>query len=247
MNALIASDIHANLEALQAAIADADAAGGFDQIWSLGDLVGYGPNPREVIDALREREHRAVVGNHDLAAVGLIGLEWFNPIAAAANAWTSTVLDDARKEFIRAQPRVLELDDCEFTMAHGSLRDPVWEYVTTSSAVRACLTRCQTYRCLVGHTHIPIICRMDGVEEDIAVIPPRPNEPVALRQDRLLINPGSIGQPRDGDPRASYAIYDSETETLTPRRAEYDVEKTQRKIASLGLPPFLAERLALGR
>ena len=246
MKALIASDIHANLEALNAAIADADAAGGFDQIWSLGDLVGYGPNPSEVIDALREREHVAVVGNHDLAAVGAIGLEWFNAIAAAANAWTATVLDDARKDFIRAQPRVLELDDYEFTMAHGSLRDPVWEYVTTSSAVRACLTACQTYRCLVGHTHVPIICRMDDAQ-DIAVIPPRPDAPLSLRQDSLLINPGSVGQPRDGDPRASYAIYDSETETLTHRRAEYDVEKTQRKIISLGLPPFLAERLALGR
>ena len=246
MKALIASDIHANLEALNAAIADADAAGGFDQIWSLGDLVGYGPNPSEVIDALRGREHVAVVGNHDLAAVGAIGLEWFNPIAAAANAWTSTVLDDDRKDFIRAQPRVLELDDYEFTLAHGSLRDPVWEYVTTSSAVRACLTACQTYRCLVGHTHVPIICRMDDAQ-DIAAIPPRPDAPLPLRQDRLLINPGSVGQPRDGDPRASYAIYDSATETVTHRRAEYDVEKTQRKITSLGLPPFLAERLALGR
>ena len=246
MKALIASDIHANLEALEAAMADADAAGGFDQIWSLGDLVGYGPNPREVIDVLRGLDHRAVVGNHDLAAVGAIGLEWFNPIAAEANAWTASVLDDARKDFIRAQPRILEMDEYEFTMAHGSLRDPVWEYVTTAAAVRACLTRCETYRCLVGHTHVPIICRMDGVE-NIAVIPPRPNESVRLRQDSLLINPGSIGQPRDGDPRASYAIYDSETETLTPRRAEYDVEKTQRKIIALGLPRFLAERLALGR
>ena len=246
MKALIASDIHANLEALNAAIADAESAGGFDQIWSLGDLVGYGPNPSEVIDVLRGREHVAVVGNHDLAAVGAIGLEWFNPVAAAANAWTSTVLDDDRKDFIRAQPRVLELDDYEFTMAHGSLRDPVWEYVTTSSAVRACLTRSRTYRCLVGHTHVPIICRMDDAH-NIAVIPPRPDAPLPLRQDSLLINPGSIGQPRDGDPRASYAIYDSETETLTCRRAEYDVEKTQRKIISLGLPPFLAERLALGR
>ena len=246
MKALIASDIHSNLEALDAVISDAESAGGFNQIWSLGDLVGYGPNPSEVIDALRERDHLAVVGNHDLAAVGAVGLEWFNPIAADANAWTASVLDDNRKAFIRAQPSVLELDDHEFTLVHGSLRDPIWEYVTTSSAVRACLTRCETYRCLVGHTHIPITCRMDA-SRDIAVIPPRPDDPLPLRQDRLLINPGSVGQPRDGDPRASYAIYDSAAQTLTHRRAEYDIEKTQRKILSLGLPPFLADRLARGR
>ena len=246
MKALIASDIHSNLEALAAVISDAESAGGFNQIWSLGDLVGYGPNPSEVIDALRERDHLAVVGNHDLAAVGAIGLEWFNPIAADANAWTASVLDGDRKAFIRAQPSVLELDDHEFTLVHGSLRDPVWEYVTTSSAVRACLSRCQTYRCLVGHTHIPITCRMDAAA-DISVIPPRPDDPLPLRQDNLLINPGSVGQPRDGDPRASYAIYDSESQTLTHRRAEYDIEKTQRKILSFGLPPFLADRLARGR
>ena len=246
MKALIASDIHSNLEALDAVIADAESAGGFNQIWSLGDLVGYGPNPSEVIDALRERDHLAVVGNHDLAAVGAIGLEWFNPIAADANAWTASVLDDDRKNFIRAQPSVLEVDDREFTLVHGSLRDPIWEYVTTSSAVRACLSRCETHRCLVGHTHIPITCRMDAAGE-IAVIPPRPDEPISLRQDRLLINPGSVGQPRDGDPRASYSIYDSAAQTLTYRRAEYDIEKTQRKILSLGLPPFLADRLARGR
>ena len=245
MRSLIASDIHSNLEALETVIADADANGGFDQIWSLGDLVGYGPNPSEVIDILRERDHRAVVGNHDLAAVGAIGLEWFNPIAADANAWTSSVLDDARKAFIRAQPRVLELDDHEFTLVHGSLRDPVWEYVTTSSAVRACLTRCDTYRCLVGHTHVPIVCEMDGIGR-VSVIPPRPDAAIPLRQNNLLINPGSVGQPRDGDPRASYAIYDSAAQTLTYRRVEYDIEKTQRKILALGLPPFLAERLARG-
>lgn len=246
MKALIASDIHSNLEALDAVIADAESAGGFNQLWSLGDLVGYGPNPSEVIDALRERDHLAVVGNHDLAAVGDIGLEWFNPIAADANAWTASVLDDDRKGFIRAQPRVLEVDDHEFTLVHGSLRDPIWEYVTTSSAVRACLSRCETHRCLVGHTHIPITCRMDAAGE-ISVIPPRPDDPLPLRQDRLLINPGSVGQPRDGDPRASYAIYDSAAQTLTYRRAEYDIEKTQRKILSLGLPPFLSDRLARGR
>ena len=246
MKALIASDIHSNLEALAAVIADAESAGGFNQIWSLGDLIGYGPNPSEVIDALRERDHLAIVGNHDLAAVGAIGLEWFNPIAAEANAWTASILDDDRKAFIRAQPRVLEVDDHEFTLVHGSLRDPVWEYVTTSSAVRACLSRCQTYRCLVGHTHIPITCRLDAAGE-ISVIPPRPDDPLPLCQDRLLINPGSVGQPRDGDPRASYAIYDSESQTLTFRRAEYDIEKTQQKILSLGLPPFLADRLARGR
>ena len=244
MRILIVSDIHSNLEAFESVLDDADGRGGFDEIWSLGDLVGYGPDPAAVIDALRERPHRAVVGNHDLAAIGELSLDSFNDYAAAANRWTADALDDDRRRYLSGQPRTLEID--EFTLAHGSPRDPIWEYVVSPRAAAANFNYFDTYRCLVGHSHVPFICRPDERAGALFMRPPF-GTPYPLEDDRFIINPGSVGQPRDRDARASYAVYDSDGETLTHYRVEYDIPTTQDKMRSVGLPAFLIDRLAYGQ
>ena len=242
MKALIVSDIHSNLEAFAAVI---QAAGRFDEIWSLGDLVGYGPDPAAAIDLLRAHPHRAVVGNHDLACVGKLSLRDFNPYAAAANRWTSETLDAERQAFLSAQPSTLELDDHDFTLVHGSPRDPVWEYVVSAYEARAGFNYMETDRCLLGHTHVPIIFH-EPERGRVETLKPRCGEPYPLDGKRLIVNPGSVGQPRDYDPRAAFAIYDSDARTITHRRVEYDIPATQRKMADRNLPDFLIDRLAVG-
>ena len=143
MRALVVSDVHSNLAAFESVIADVEGRGGFDEIWSLGDLVGYGPEPSECVELLRSYSHQAVVGNHDLAAIGELSLEQFNPYAAAANRWTAEQLTREHAEYIGAQPLTLEID--EFTLAHGSPRNPIWEYVVTVEA---------RYRLLHAHRYI---------------------------------------------------------------------------------------------
>ena len=164
MKALIVSDIHSNLEAFESVISDAEDHGGFDEIWSLGDLVGYGPDPGAVIELLRQFDHKAVVGNHDLASIDKLSLGAFNSVAKEANMWTAGRLTDDEKAYIDLQPKKLELG--EFCLVHGSPRDPVWEYVVSNSAAVASFNHFDTYRCLVGHSHIPFICR--SMSADIA-------------------------------------------------------------------------------
>ena len=243
MKTLIVSDVHSNLEAFEAVIADAGGRGGFDEIWSLGDLVGYGPDPSACVDLLRSNSHRAVAGNHDLAAIGRLSTDRFNPYAASANRWTAAQLDKGQAEFIGELPLTLEID--EFTLAHGSPRDPVWEYLTTEEAAIACFTHIDTYWCIVGHSHVPFICipRADG-----AVFMSFPEgRSIQLDEGALIANPGSVGQPRDGDPRASYALFDSEAQTISHRRVAYDIAATQEKMRRNNLPDYLIERIALGR
>ena len=244
MRALIVSDIHSNLEAFTAVISDASRRSSFEEIWSLGDLVGYGPDPAAVIDLLREYPHKAISGNHDLASVGKLSLEAFNPYAAAANTWTAGVLDAARRQYLADQPLTLEID--EFTLAHGSPRDPIWEYVVSARAAMANFNHFDTYWCLVGHSHVPFICRSDSQRGAVFMNPPLGGG-YDLGEERLIINPGSVGQPRDGDPTASYAVYDSEEKSISHHRVIYDISTTQDKMRSHGLPDFLVDRLAQGR
>jgi predicted phosphodiesterase len=244
VKALIVSDVHSNLEAFQSVVSDAEHRGGFDEVWSLGDLVGYGPDPGAVIDLLGQFTHRAVVGNHDLASIDELSLEAFNDHATEANIWTAGRLTEDQKKYLGLQPMKLELG--EFCLVHGSPRDPVWEYVVSNSAAVASFNHFDTFRCLVGHSHIPFICRRTGV--DVAEFRvPTLDDALPLNDDRMIINPGSVGQPRDGDPRASYAVYDSDDETITHHRAEYDISKTQDKMREHELPEFLIDRLTYGR
>lgn len=244
MRALIVSDIHSNIEAFQSVIDDAQERGGFDEIWSMGDLVGYGPDPVAVIALLRNHQHKAVVGNHDLASIGKLSLEAFNPHAKAANLWTAEQLSTDDQEYLSGLPQVVE--DGEFFMCHGSPRDPVWEYVVSINSAVASFNHFDTYRCLLGHSHVPFICRPkdeDGAEFQA----PQLDVPLELGSDRMIINPGSVGQPRDGDSRASYALYDSERDTVTHHRTPYDIETIQDKMRAQQLPRFLIERLSVGR
>ena len=240
---MIVSDIHANLEAFRSVIDDASRSGGFDQIWNLGDLVGYGPDPGGCIELLREHDHIGVAGNHDLAAVGRIGLEWFNTYAAAAARWTRTQLSDEHINHLRALPLRVEAGD--FTVVHGSPRDPVWEYVVSRDVATANFGNFDTRRCLVGHSHLPFVCRLADTGAEFFDFPV--DVAIALGDERCIINPGSVGQPRDGLPTASYAVYDSDAGTITHRRATYDIPATQRKMRERGLPGYLVDRLTVGR
>ena len=244
MRALIISDVHSNLEAFQAVIEDAQKHSGFDEIWSLGDLVGYGPDPSACVDLLRSHEHSAVAGNHDLAAIGGISVERFNPYAAAANRWTAEQLTQEQAEYLGSLPLILEID--EFTLAHGSPRDPVWEYLITVESAIACFTHIDTYWCLVGHSHMPFLCIPRGTTGAAFMSFPQ-GRAVQLDDDPLIVNPGSVGQPRDGDPRASYILYDDSAQTIAHHRAEYDIAATQAKMRQRNLPDYLIDRLSVGR
>jgi predicted phosphodiesterase len=243
MKALIVSDVHANLEALEAVLADARARGGFDQVWCLGDVVGYGPDPGACLDLLRQQEMTCIAGNHDYAACGRIGVEEFNTHAAQAILWTASQLDKVQKEFLAG---LREMESREgFTLVHGTLKEPVWEYLVNQYAALDTFSRLESRYCLVGHSHLPFVCTES---EGLALFGPFvEGAPVKLESRRLIFNPGSVGQPRDGDPRASYALYDEDTAGITRHRAAYDVGKVQEKMRRVGLPEYLAERLRHGR
>lgn len=243
LKVIIVSDVHSNLEAFESVLGDAESRGRVDKVWSLGDLVGYGPDPGPCVDLLRRYDHVAIAGNHDLACIGKLSIEAFNPHAAAANLWTGTQLTKEQTAYLGTLPLKLEMD--QFTLAHGSPRDPIWEYVVSEAAASSTFIHFDTYRCLVGHSHIPFICRPS--EEGAVYTGFALDAPVTLGTDRMIINPGGVGQPRDGDPRASYAIYDSEEGTIVHHRAEYDIPKTQEKMDSHALPEFLSKRLTYGR
>jgi diadenosine tetraphosphatase ApaH/serine/threonine PP2A family protein phosphatase len=243
LRALIVSDVHSNIEAFQSVVDDARLRGGFDQVWSLGDLVGYGPDPEECIELIRGYDHLAVAGNHDLASIGRLGLEMFNPHAAAANRWTSTRLSDEHRSYLDGQELRQQAEG--FTLVHGSPRDPVWEYVVSADSASAVFQDIGTAWCLVGHSHIPFVCTAS--ENGVLFAEAVSGSPVELSSEKLIVNPGGVGQPRDADPRASYAVFDSAANTVTHHRVEYDIQATQEKMRRHGLPPFLIERLAHGR
>jgi predicted phosphodiesterase len=240
MRLAVLSDIHANLAALDAVC---DELGTVDEIWVLGDIVGYGPQPNEVIRRLQELGARAVTGNHDGAAIGTVDASWFNPDAQAAIQWTTTVLDQNARAYLAVLPEVRR--DGELTAVHGSPREPIWEYITDAAIAAANMTAFETRHCLYGHTHLPVIYRSDGIH--MTVVPATTAAPIALDARRALINPGSVGQPRDGNRDASYLILDTEVGVAEFHRVRYDVGLTQRLMREVGLPRWLAERLAIGR
>jgi len=241
MRVLVLADIHANLEALNAVLAD---AGQFDVIWSLGDIVGYGADPNQTIARLDEYEHVAIAGNHDWAVLGKIDLADFNVDARRSNLWTREQLTPASRAYLEALPETRVEGD--FTLAHGSPRSPVWEYLITAGEAEASFSHYDTTVCLVGHTHVPVIFRhsADG-SQCVAVLAPE-RTLVRLDEVRCIINPGGVGQPRDGDPRASYLLLDTESMVFEYRRIQYEVAETQRKMRAAGLPMRNSVRLVAG-
>lgn len=243
MRYLVISDIHANLEALEAVLED--ASGAYDAVLSLGDQVGYGPNPNEVVERVMalEPEH-SLLGNHDLAALGQIDLDLFNPYARQAAEWTGAHLQPA----IRAHLESLRAESASdtFDLFHASPRDPVWEYMEAPWQGPPNFALLRTNLGMVGHTHVPrVFAENDG---RVAVREPDDGGIVVLQPGtRLILNPGGVGQPRDGDPRAAYAVYDTDAGVFVFHRVAYPVSITQGKIRDAGLPEILAARLAYGR
>jgi diadenosine tetraphosphatase ApaH/serine/threonine PP2A family protein phosphatase len=243
MRCLVLSDIHSNLEAFQAVLED---AGPVDQVWCLGDVVGYGPDPNACVELLRSLPHKCIAGNHDWATLGKLDLREFNPDAREANLWNRKQLTPDNLAYLEDLPETLVEGD--FTHAHGSPRYPIWEYVIYTSTAQANLEYFDTPFCLVGHTHTPALFRLSEGEDESAchALMLLPNTPRRLGPERLIINPGSVGQPRDGDPQASYLILDLELLQVTHRRVPYPVEKTQAKMMKYDLPTRLAVRLVYG-
>ena len=240
MRYLVISDIHSNLAAFEAVLAD---AGSFDQVWCLGDMVGYGPDPNECVERLRDLPHICVAGNHDWAALGKLDLDDFNPDARKACLWTRKQLSPSNWAYLEALPESLVEEG--FTLVHGSPHHPIWEYILNPSIAQANFEHFDTKFCLVGHTHVPIIYR-DNPNQGCETMIPSYDDPLALGEDRLIINPGSVGQPRDGDPRASYAVLDPDELTLEYRRISYPIETTQARMVEKDLPVRLVMRLAYG-
>lgn len=240
---LIVSDVHSNLPALDAVLADAERRGGFDRVWCLGDTVGYGAQPNECLDRLRAFDLVSLAGNHDLGAIGAISLDEFNVYAAEANRWTGDVLTPENRQYLAGLPAQQVVGP--WTLAHGTPRDPVWEYLFSEHVAAAALAAQTTDWGLVGHTHVPTLAERvnGGIKLDYL----KPDAPLALAGRTVICNPGSVGQPRDHDPRAAYALLDKEAAMLTHYRVRYDVELAQELIIDAGLPRMLADRLEEGR
>jgi len=243
MQVALLADVHANLDALEAVLKDA-ARHGIAEIWHLGDLVGYGPDPDAVVGRLAGTGAACVMGNHDAAAAGLLSTDDFNRLAAEAAAWTARTITEATREFLRSLPLVSR--DGIVSRAHGTLREPLWEYLTTIPAAKAQFAAQQTRLSVVGHTHLPLVIHEEEDGEISAEVPDE-GDIVFVRDGRHCINPGGVGQPRDGDPRACYALLDLSTGTVSFRRVAYDIGAVQARMRAAGLPEPLIERLARGR
>ncbi|MDY7018764.1 MAG: metallophosphoesterase family protein [Chloroflexota bacterium] len=243
MRYAILADIHSNLVAFQTVLADIETKGGCDEIWCLGDVVGYGPEPHACIELLRSYKHVCVAGNHDLAASGRIGLSDFNSHAARACQWTAQQLNGQDIDYLRNLPKKLVLDD--FTLVHGSPRYPIWEYLLSASEACDNFSYFDTNFCLVGHSHVPSTFRLDNAGNCFCMKIPGEIK-LNFQNNRLIINPGGVGQPRDGDPRASYIMYDNNAQMMYHYRIHYDIGRTQKKMTEYKLPSSLILRLNYG-
>ncbi len=245
MRVLVISDVHANLAALEAVLEDSEPFR-VDAVWCLGDCVGYGPDPDRCVNRIRGLRAVTVVGNHDWAVIGRMDIEDFNPEARRAVVWTRSHMTAANLEWLSRLPSQPQVQG-DFTLTHGSPRDPIWEYVLYPSAARANLEFFSTPFCLVGHTHVPALFIWQDVDASARAMVPQAGEEISLRSFwRVIMNPGSVGQPRDNDPRAAYAILDTEEWTWLVRRVAYPIEVTQAHMRAAGLPERLINRLSFG-
>jgi predicted phosphodiesterase len=237
----VLSDVHGNLAALESVLADVDAAG-VDEIWCLGDLTGYGARPNECVAMMRERADLCLAGNHDLVVRGDLGVDAFTADAAAAASYAREQLARPELEWLRTLAPLGQREGVE--LYHGSIRDPIWEYVLTAEIAIACLNRQVSELALVGHSHVALAVHLEHAELKGGLA--AADALYALAGRKCLLNPGSVGQPRDRDPRAAWLLLDGEAESAHFRRSEYDIERTQTEIREAGLPERLAARLSAG-
>lgn len=241
MRILIISDIHANFTALQAVLG---ASRSVDQIWCLGDVVGYGPDPNQCIECLREIPNLiCLLGNHDAAVLGRIPLATFNKDARVSIQWTRTVLTPASQAWLATLPESW-VNGSAF-LAHGSPRNPIWEYLLDPNTAALCFEFFDNPFCFVGHTHLPIAFLYNGLDHPTRWLIPTPGQEFHPN-NRVIINPGSVGQPRDRDPRAAFGIFNDTTNTWLPQRIEYDIMSVQQRIFDANLPQRHAVRLLEG-
>ena len=241
MRVAVISDIHSNLHALEAVLADIQAEAP-DEVWCLGDIVGYGAQPNECVDAVRETAQLSLCGNHDLAVLGTIDVAAFSGDAGAAARWTRTVLGDGQAEWLGALKPTA--DRVGVQLFHGSPLDPVWDYVLSEEIAKECILQTTAPLLLVGHSHVALALRWDGGQMSGGLASAATE--VDLARGRFVLNPGSVGQPRDGDPRAAWLLIDEETGRAAFRRVPYPIAQAQAAIRACGLPEGLAARLAHG-
>ena len=239
MRTLIVSDVHSNIVALDAVLAVAGDAGPIDQVWCLGDIVGYGPWPVATVRRLRSLDAVCICGNHDAGAIGRLPLDDFNGAAGIACRWNGEQLDDESRDFLSNLPLTVERDG--FTLVHGTPANPLWEYLYGYAVARQAWDDASTGDILVGHTHLQFTVESDSRDFALAGSEGRT---VRRGSANLIVNPGSVGQPRNGDPRACYAVYDDQANEVALRRVAYDVAATQRAMG--GREPAAIAHLAVG-
>jgi diadenosine tetraphosphatase ApaH/serine/threonine PP2A family protein phosphatase len=243
MRIAVLSDIHANRQAFEAVLAEVGSAG-VDEVWCLGDVVGYGADPDACCELVRANCDLSLVGNHDLAVRGDISIHEFSRGAAVAAEWTREVIRPDHLEWLRSlEPQLL---DREVGLYHASPRDPVWEYVLSTLLADLCLDVQRHRVCLIGHSHVALAFQRREGETATGEVRPADTQ-LDLADSEWLVNPGSVGQPRDGDPRAAWLVLDTGERTATYRRTPYDVARAAAAIRAARLPDSLAERLEYGQ
>lgn len=255
MQFLVLSDIHGNRHGLEAVLADAEDE--YEQLLCLGDIVGYGAFPNECCDTLRAENALCLSGNHDAAALDLLDIQWFNPVALEAILWTRQQLNSENQQWLQNLPAQLDFPEHDFQAVHASLREPWEEYITGPEIAAPNLRKMQRSLCFFGHTHQAVVfgCPRDEKTEwwrdgfrDMMGALITEGGMLELEPDfKYLLNPGSCGQPRDGNEQAKYAIFDSQARSVEVRAIDYDIEGAQRAINAAGLPKMLADRLSQGR
>ena len=236
MKIAIVSDIHGNLEALSRVL-EYIRENDIEEIYCLGDVVGYGPNPNECVELVRENCKAVLMGNHDYAAIGLANIEYFNEYAKISTYWTQDILLDENLEYLKSLPFTYTHD--KFLLVHASPKNPSnWDYVLSVNDAKQQLKEFESNLCFIGHSHVPVIFSNSDYY--------RKKNFLFTEDQKYLVNVGSTGQPRDGDPRTCFVVYDDEQNSVEYVRLDYDIQKSYNKIINAGLPVFLAERLLKG-
>lgn len=241
MRILIIADIHANLTALEAVLTHAQ--GTFDMVWCLGDLVGYGPEPNACVQRIRALDKLVCLsGNHDRAAIGKMDLNTFNPVAATALRWTQMALLSESRDYLNKLPSMQVINGT--MIAHGSPRQPYFEYISDTALARKMFGHFTGAICLIGHTHIACVFQQSGNRCHKLIAPT--GKSFSINTGRYILNPGAVGQPRDHNPQAAYAILDLSTDSWVQQRVPYNITETQRRMRRYELPETLITRLDLG-